>query len=158
MISNSYLFCLCLVLLSMIGKMQAFDINRVSCTNVKAFTSVLPPAAKKALFASAVALSIGSGAPAFAAETQVDADYAKSVCDAILRDGPDRVTDRTVSCSVPSRPRIIAMPAEEESSGNPIDAVFKLIPSTKYFKIISQEYSSRALGYDGKDNLFAPLQ
>lgn len=35
--------------------------------------------------------------------------------------------------------------------------VLELIPSWKYYKIISQEYSKRSSGYSGEVNLLAPL-
>lgn len=44
-----------------------------------------------------------------------------------------------------------------QGSENDFDKVLSLIPSWKYYKIISNEYSKRSTGYTGEPNLLAPL-
>jgi len=70
--------------------------------------------------------------------------------------------DNLESLSVPGRPlkfqEADLLPTIEPDNDNPFSVTLKLIPSYKYFKIISKEYSSRSTRYSGEDNLFAPLQ
>ena len=47
--------------------------------------------------------------------------------------------------------------AEKKEGKNEVDEILDLIPSWKYFKIISQEYSRRSADYTGDDNMLAPL-
>ena len=68
-----------------------------------------------------------------------------------------------VSATVPTRPTIIAAPElnTPPTTINPesLEGVLNLIPSYKYFKIISKEYSSRSTNYvEGKENLLSPFQ
>jgi hypothetical protein len=50
---------------------------------------------------------------------------------------------------------LITPPSDEDSLEN----VLRLIPSYKYFKLISKEYSSRSASYqEGQENLLAPFQ
>ena len=70
-----------------------------------------------------------------------------------------------VSLIVPSRKTIVKIPDEDKNvQVNPneqiesIDQVLNLIPSWKYFKIISKEYSSRSTTYkEGQENYGAPF-
>jgi hypothetical protein len=116
---------------------------------------------KKNLIAGLVSASIfqSFGGAAFA-DALADEAYANKVCAEILKNGPDNVKDRTVSCSVPSRPRIISLPAEDPlKPDNPIEAVLRLIPAVKYFKVIATEYNSRSTNYKpGEENFLSPLQ
>ena len=71
-----------------------------------------------------------------------------------------------VSATVPTRPTIIAapellIPPTTSTTSNPesLETILNLIPSYKYFKIISKEYSSRSTNYvEGKENLLSPFQ
>ena len=89
------------------------------------------------------------------------ADDASKVCTEVLENG-DRVDDRTVSCNVPSRLIIdkeLNKEDEKITADDTISLTLKLIPSTKYFKAIAQEYSSRSTTYKpGQENLFSPFQ
>ena len=132
-------------------------------------------------FIAGVALSASLIHPVLVhADSAADDAYAKQVCDAILKDGPDAVKDRTVSCSVPSRPRVVLPKGDgmippsinthltpyhtlytdfenKDSTGNPMSDIVKLIPSLKYYNIIANEYSSRSTDFKGESNGFAPL-
>lgn len=78
-------------------------------------------------------------------------------------DGIEGTND--VSMTVPSRNVVIKIPDEDlQVKRDPtkqvesVDEVLKLIPSWKYFKIISKEYSSRSLNYkEGEENLLSPF-
>lgn len=67
-----------------------------------------------------------------------------------------------VSANVPTRTTRVALDPKDSviSSDDSIAMqTMKLIPSYKYFKAISKEYSSRSTDYEeGKENLFAPFQ
>jgi len=71
-----------------------------------------------------------------------------------------------VSATVPSRPTIISekeisIPPSSSANTNPesLEGILNLIPSYKYFKIISKEYSSRSTNYvEGRENLLSPFQ
>lgn len=71
--------------------------------------------------------------------------------------------DQGESATVPSR-RVKISETElnvdsKDLSDESFDSILKLIPSYKYFKVISKEYSSRSSNYiEGKENLLAPFQ
>jgi hypothetical protein len=72
--------------------------------------------------------------------------------------------DEDFSQNVPNRKLIISKkdfedlsPVESDDKES-LQTILKLVPSYKYFKIISKEYSSRSTSYSGDDNLFAPFQ
>lgn len=67
-----------------------------------------------------------------------------------------------VSANVPSRRTVVTLDPKDsviEETEFIGMKTLKLIPSYKYFKAISKEYSSRSTDYkEGDENLFAPFQ
>lgn len=67
-----------------------------------------------------------------------------------------------VSANVPSRKTVVSLdPKDSIIETNDFIGMktLKSIPSYKYFRAISKEYSSRSTDYrEGKENLFAPFQ
>lgn len=63
-----------------------------------------------------------------------------------------------------SRPQIMKklreaekLSMKEDGEINEVEKILNFIPSWKYYKIISNEYSKRSAGYNGEANLLAPL-